>query len=75
MELDEMEENLQCLTMGIQDISIDDLPRHYQCKNTRVSGHFGRLVHRVARAVMCFHENYHEDYPIVDPIFFVLYLY
>ena len=30
-ELNEMEENLQCLTVGIKENSIDDLPRHYQC--------------------------------------------
>ena len=37
-ELDKMEENIQRLTMGILDISIDDLPRLYQCQTTGVSG-------------------------------------
>ena len=60
-ELEEMETNLEHLTMGILDISTDGLSRRYQCQPLGVSGCFGGLLHRVARVVMCFHEHEHED--------------
>ena len=66
-ELYEIEDNPQRLTVGVPDISIDDLPSHHQRHTAKVSGHLGRLIHRVARAMMCYHER--EDYPIVPPSF------
>ena len=46
-ELRDIEENMQLLTVGIPNVSIDDLPRHYQCHTVGVSGQFVRLLHRV----------------------------
>ena len=36
-ELGYLEENLQSLTVGIPDVTTDDLPRCYQRQTTRVS--------------------------------------
>ena len=36
-ELGDLEENLQCLTVGIPNVTIDDLPRRYQHHTTGVS--------------------------------------
>ena len=60
-DLEDSEEKIQCLTMGIPDISIDDLPRWYQHHTVRVLSYFERILHRVARAMMCYHEHNHED--------------
>ena len=56
-ELKEIEYNLQRLTNGILDISIDDLRRHYQCHSAGVSGNFERLLRRVACVVVCYHKH------------------
>ena len=53
-----LEENLERLTLDIPDASIDDLPLRYQRPTARVPGHFSRLLRRVARAVMCYHEHH-----------------
>ena len=47
-ELGDLEENLQCLTIGILDVTIDDLPRRYQRHTTGVSRRFSKLLHGVA---------------------------
>ena len=39
-ELGDLEENLQRLTVGIPDVTTDDLPRHYQCHTDGVSRRF-----------------------------------
>ena len=39
-ELGDLEENLQHLTMGIPDMTIDEVPRYYQRHTTDVSGRF-----------------------------------
>ena len=44
-ELQEIEDDIQQLTVGIPDISIDDLPRCYQRHTSGVLGRFGRLLH------------------------------
>ena len=54
----ELEENLERLTLDIPDASIDDLPLRYQRPIAGVPGHFSKLLHRVARVMMCYHE-YH----------------
>ena len=59
-ELRDLKENLQHLTVGIPDMTTDDIPRHYQCHTTCVSGWFSRLLRRVAQAIACYHEH-HED--------------
>ena len=47
------------MTVGVPDIFIYDLPQNYQHHTVGFSGLFGRLIYKVARVVMCFHE--HED--------------
>ena len=59
-DLGDLEENLQCLTLGIPDVTTDDLPKHYQCHTIGVSGWFSKLIHRVAQAIACYHEH-HEN--------------
>ena len=59
-ELRDIEENLEHLTMGIPDMTTDEVPRHYQCHTIGVFGQFSRLLCRVAQAIACFHEH-HED--------------
>ena len=54
----EMEENLERLTLDIPDADIDDLPMRYQRSTAGVPGRFSRMLHRVARAVMCYHEHH-----------------
>ena len=54
----ELEDNLERLTLDIPDADIDDLPTRYQRSTTGVPGRFSRLLHRVARAVMCYHEHH-----------------
>ena len=54
----EMEENLERLTLDIPDADIDDLPTRYQISTAGVPGRFSRLLRKVARAVMCYHENH-----------------
>ena len=54
----ELEENLERLTLDILEANIDDLLTRYQRAMTGVPGRFGRLLCRVARAVMCYHEHH-----------------
>ena len=54
----ELDENLERLTLDIPDASIDDLALRYQRPTMGVLGRFNRLLHRVARGVMCYHEHY-----------------
>ena len=59
-ELEYLKEKLHRWTMGIPDMTTDEVPRHYQCHTTGVSGQFSRLLYRVAQAIMCYHEH-HKD--------------
>ena len=54
----ELEENLERLTLDIPDADIDDLPTRYQRSTAGVPGRFSRLLRRVARVVMCYHEHH-----------------
>ena len=54
----ELEENLERLILGIPDANIDDLPMRYQRSTVGVPGRFSRLLRRVVRAVMCYHEHH-----------------
>ena len=60
-ELKDLKENLQHLTVGIPDMTTDEVPTCYQCHTVGVSGQFSRLLRRVAQAITCYHD-YHEDY-------------
>ena len=55
---EELEENLERLTLDILDAAIDDLQIRYQRSTTGVLGRFSRLLCRVARAVMCYHKHH-----------------
>ena len=54
----ELEENLERLNLDIPDPEIDDLPTRYQSSMAGLPGRFNRLLCRVARAVMCYHEHH-----------------
>jgi hypothetical protein len=54
-----MEQNLEGLTAGIPDMSIEEVPRRYQRHTVGVSGSLSRLLRRVARAIVCYHERHH----------------
>ena len=54
----ELEDNLERLTLDILDAPIDDLPLRYQRPTIGVPGHFRRLLCRVSRVVMCYHEHH-----------------
>ena len=54
----ELEENLERLTLDIPDADIDDLPTRYQISTAGVPRRFSRLLRRVARAMMCYHEHH-----------------
>ena len=56
--IEELEENLERLTLDIPDASIYDLSLSYQMPTTGVPGRFSRLLHRVAQAMMCYHEHH-----------------
>ena len=47
-DLGYLEENLQRLTVGILDVTTNDLHRRYQCQKEGVFGRFSRLLCRVA---------------------------
>ena len=53
-ELIYIEENLQHLTIGIPDMTNDEVPRNYQHHTVGVSGQFSRLLRRVAQAIACY---------------------
>ena len=53
-DLGDVEENLQCFTVGIPDIATDRVPRCYQHHTMGVSEWFSRLLHRVAQAIACY---------------------
>ena len=54
----ELEENLERLTLDIPDSSIDDLPLRYQRPTVGVPGRFSRMLCRVARAFIYYHNNH-----------------
>ena len=57
-QMGELEENLESLTLHILDAAIDDLSMRYQRHTVGVPGHFSRLLRRVVRDVMCYHDNH-----------------
>ena len=73
-DIGEIDENLQRLTVGIPNVSIDDLSMRYQRHTTGVSSRFSRLLHRVSQVIMCYHEHHHDDYSI-ESSHFCIYIY
>jgi hypothetical protein len=53
-----VEHNLEFLTADIPDMTLEEVPRCDQRHTVEVSTAMGRLLHRVARAVVCYRE-YH----------------
>jgi hypothetical protein len=54
----EVEQNLEGLTADIPDMPLGEVPRHYQRHIVGVSKSIGRMLRRVARAVMCYRERH-----------------
>jgi hypothetical protein len=57
-EYKEMEHNLEGLMVGIPEMSIEEVPRHFQHHIVGVSGSLSRLLHRVAWAIVFYHERH-----------------
>ena len=53
-----VEQNLEGLTADIPDMDIGEIPRRYQRHAVVVSESINRLLHRVARVVMCDRERH-----------------
>jgi hypothetical protein len=53
-----VEQNLEGLTAEIPDMPLGEVPRCYQRHTVSVSEFIGRLLHRVSRAVVCYHEHH-----------------
>jgi hypothetical protein len=51
-----VEQNLEGLTTDIPDMPLEEVPRRDQRHTVGVSRSMSRLLHRVARAVMCYCE-------------------
>jgi hypothetical protein len=58
VDLEVIEKNLEGLTMNIHDVMVDELPRHYQCHTVGVSASIGRLLYKVAHAVVCYSKQH-----------------
>ena len=54
----ELEENLERLTLDIPDVDIDEIPMRYHRSIVGVPDRFSRMLRRVAREVMCYHEHH-----------------
>jgi hypothetical protein len=55
-DIEDIKHNLDGLTMNIHDITVDELHRRYQCYTVGVLASIGRLLCRVAWAVVCYSE-------------------
>ena len=53
-----VEQNLEGLTADISDITIGEIPRCYHHHTMGVSKSISRLLPRVARVVVCYHERH-----------------
>jgi hypothetical protein len=53
-----VEQNLEGLTADIPDMTLEEVPRRDQRHTVGVSAAMGRLLRRVARAVVCYHERH-----------------
>ena len=69
-KIEDLKENLQRLTVGIPDMTTDEVPRCYQRHTVGVFGWFSRLLHRVAQAITCYHEH-HQDWSTLIFTFYI----
>jgi hypothetical protein len=53
-----VEQNLEGLIADIPNMTIREIPQRYQCHTVGVSESIGRLLRRVARAVVCYRESH-----------------
>jgi hypothetical protein len=53
-----VEQNLEGLTADIPDMTLEEVPRRDQRHTVGVSASMSRLLHRVARAVVCYRERH-----------------
>jgi hypothetical protein len=53
-----VEQNLEGLSADISYMPLGEVPQRYQCHTVGVSKSIGRLLHRVARVVMCYRERH-----------------
>jgi hypothetical protein len=57
-DLEEIEKNLEGLTMNIPNITVDELPRCYQCHTVGVLASIGLQLHFVAWEVIFYSDNH-----------------
>jgi len=53
-----MEKKLEGLTIDIPDMSIEEVPRHYQCHTVCVFDSLSWLLRRIAQTIVCYHERH-----------------
>jgi hypothetical protein len=53
-----VEQNLEGLTANIPDMTLEEVPRRDQCHTVGVSVAMGRLLRRVARSFVYYHERH-----------------
>ena len=66
-----IEENLEGLTTDVPDTSIDEISRHYQRHTMGISISLSRLLHRVAREVLCYCEQHPWCYFVYEAMCFI----
>jgi hypothetical protein len=57
-----VEQNLEGLIADIPDMAIREIPRRYQRHTMGVSESINRMLRRVSRAVVCYHECHPSRY-------------
>ena len=60
-DLDEVEESLTQLTIGVPLTRDDDIPIRMRRHASGGGSRFARLFRKVARAVVCYSEHHHDD--------------
>ena len=53
-----LQDQIKGLTLGIQDVRIDELPLRLQCHTTGVPSRWTRLLHMIAQAVTCYQQHH-----------------
>jgi hypothetical protein len=53
-----VEQNLEGLMDDVPDMALEDIPQRDQCHTMGVSASMGRLLRRVARTLVCYHEHH-----------------
>jgi hypothetical protein len=57
-DLNDIENNIEVLTINIPDINVDELPQHYKHHTIGVSACIARLLHGVAQENACYSEKH-----------------